>query len=247
MRIIFSAMVFVATAIAVIFVAPNAKEWVSIFHDKIVASPPDKSVGVVASLFTGVSIFLYIAISQNLKISKNITRYRWAELRLLQLGKMSSEEIITYHARYNWFSYAGLAFSTLLIITSLLVTDSSQVTADEEHSVIVFLSLALLGLSSIMLAIVDLFHTNSLSPLITAKKRFELIDSVIRIGGAAIILQVCAICVFLALINSWLSLLASFSALWLVMQFSLQRGVPLEDLKKERNLSDHELEEVRRA
>jgi hypothetical protein len=236
--------VFVATAFAVALLLPHSRSLMDLVYETFVASPPDKSVGVLVSIITSIAVFAYVAITQNIRFGREISRYRWAELKLVELGKMKIDEVMTYHARYNWFSYAGMSFSTLLIITSLLYTGSPT---DKDQTVIVFMALSLLGIASIILAVIDIFHTNSLSPLITIRKRFELINRVIILGGAAIVLQVCAISIFLSLINPWLSIFASVTAIYLIISFSLVRGVPPKALQAERQLTDDELHQVKKA
>jgi hypothetical protein len=230
----------------VLLLLPFSDELIGGLHSVFSADPPGGSVGLLVSLSGGVVIFGYVAVTQDRRQKDNIFRYRRAELKLLELKKMERQEILDYHAQYNWDTYAGLSFSVLLVIASLLFTLGNAIDTQEEE-VIVFVSLLLLAVSSVALMIVDLFHTNTLSPLITAKKRFELVVVTIKIGSAAIILQVCGISSFLALINSWLSVFVSLVAVVGIVFFSGCRGVPLAALKSERNLSDEDGEEIRDA
>jgi hypothetical protein len=201
--------------------------------------------GVLASISGAVMTTIFVLFTQNRRIPHFILRYRSAEERLIEFKKMQVEEIVRYHTEFNWDVYASMSVGALIIVVSVLYEKKDVLT--DQKGVVIFLSLLFLALSATLLAIVDMFHTNTLSPLITTHKRFQLVDLTLKIGSIAIVLQICAISSFVALINVWLSFLVSAASLWLVVFFAVRRGVSLDDLKRERNLTDREAEEIWRA
>ena len=229
------------------FVYPNITGIVARLYSVLVAAPPPKAAGFLASVVSAFVAFCYAAVTQNRKKKQHITRYRWAEEVLVERKHLTRDDILKYHAEYNWDAYAGISFSTLLVIVSLLFTFGRDTRYEHIDYLIVFCSLLLLAVSAIILAIVDMFHTNTLSPLVTSKKRFELIDTIIKLGSFAIVMQVCAITMFLSLLNAWLSIVVSVVSLALIVFFSRLRGIPLATLVEEHQLSEAEIEEVRRA
>jgi hypothetical protein len=236
-------VVFSVALALVYFVEPKLEGVATWLQMNVLASRPSASLGIAASIVASLVAFFYVLLSQNRKKSGHILRYRWAEQALIQLNRMTREEILAYHASYNWHAYAGLGFSTLFIIVPLFFTDQIKSTNTMDQ-VAIFIGLGLLGISTVILGITDLFHTNTLTPLIPSDKRFELIDAIIKLGGLALMLQVCAIGVFLSLINSWLSVATSFFSLWLTIFITERRGVPIASLQEERQLTEEEAARV---
>lgn len=209
----------------------------------LIQSKPSTSIGVLASLLGSVLGFCYIAATQNMRKRGHIRRYRGAELSLVEMGRMDQDEILEYHRSYNWYAYAGLGFQSVFVIVPLFFGDQIQKMSPADQTA-VFIGLAALGISTILLGIIDFFHTNTLTPLVTNRKRFELIDTILKIGGLSIFLQTTAVGVFLSLINSWLSVATSVIALWLMVFITERRGVPVDALAAERGLGEHELSRV---
>ena len=210
----------------------------------VFAQRPSPSWGIAASLVSSLLGFFYITVSQSRSKDGIIRRYRRAEELLIGFNKMKSEEILEYHRSYNWHAYAGLGFSTLFIIVPLFFT--GQITSQEPFDrLAIFLGLGLLGLATVILGIIDLFHTNTLTPLVTTDRRFALIDVILKLGGLALMLQICAVGVFLSLINSWLSVAMACLSLWLMIFITERRGVSIDMLAKERGLTDQEKAQLR--
>lgn len=205
---------------------------------------PPASWGIAASFVSSIIAYAYIYFSQNWRKKPGyIRRYRWAEQTLAGMGRMTRDEILQYHGSYNWHAYAGLGFTTLFIIVPLFITGQLKVT-DPLDELAIFLGLGLLGASTVILGMTDLFHTNTLTPLITSDRRFALMDIIIKLGGGALALQVCAVGIFLSLINSWLSIMTSALTLWLTIFITERRGVPIASLQKERELTDEQARQV---
>jgi hypothetical protein len=226
---------------------PLAPAILGYLHKVLVVAPPPKIAGFVASIVSAVVAFGYAAVTQNRKRRNYVTRYRWVEELLVEKNHLTREDILRYHAEYNWDVYAGISFSTLLVIVSLLFTFGKDARYEAIDYLIVFASMLLLAISAIVLAVVDMFHTNTLSPLVTCKKRFELVDIILKLGSLAIVMQVCAITIFLSLLNSWLSIAVAIVSLLLIVFFSRLRGIPLETLIAEFQLTEVERDEVGNA
>lgn len=197
--------------------------------------------GVLASLSGAVMTVVFVLLTQNRRVAKFILNYRSVEERLIAIKKMQIEEILRYHTEYNWDGYASMSVGALMVVVSILIDRGPP---HGERGAVIVLSILFLALSAILLAIVDMFHTNTLSPIITTRKRFQLIDLILKIGSIAIVLQICAISSFIALINVWLSFAASAVALWFVVFFAVRRGMSVEELKAERGLTDQQAKDI---
>jgi hypothetical protein len=230
-----------------LLIYPNLDTIVAGLYNVLVAGAPPKAAGFLASIVSAAVVFCYAAVTGNRRQKFRITRYRWVEELLVEKKHLTRDEILKYHAEYNWDVYAGISFSTLLVIVSLLFTIGESSKYTHIDFVIIFVSLLLLAVSAIILALVDMFHTNTLSPLVTSRKRFELVDVVIKLGSLAIVLQVCAITMFLSLVNPWLSIAVSVVSPAVIVFFSRLRSIPLDALTEEHNLTEEETDEVRRA
>lgn len=208
---------------------------------------PDKSVGLFVSLVTAVVTLLYPAVTQNRRRKRAVVRFRWAEQYLIEKQKMQTREILEYHAQHHWDVYAVASISALLIVVSVIFTSPGTENWPHDVWVIVDVSLFLLAISSIALAYVDLVHTNTLSPLVTTRKRFAMVNMIIIVGSISIAFQLSAISALLALISTWLSIVVSFVAITLSVYFTHLRAIPLQELQDQRKLSDDETEELRCA
>jgi hypothetical protein len=226
---------------------PNLDAIVTALYNVMVAGAPPKAAGFLASVVSAAVVICYSIITGNRKHKLRIMRYRWVEELLLEKKHLTRDDILKYHAEYNWDVYAGISFSTLLVIVSLLFTMGESSKYTHIDFVIIFVSLLLLAVSAVILALVDMFHTNTLSPLVTSRKRFELVDIVLKLGTFAIVLQVCAITMFLSLVNAWLSIAVAAVSPAVIVLFSRLRSIPLDALVEEHQLSQEETEEVRRA
>jgi len=156
---------------------------------------------------------------------------------------MDRNEILEYHRSYNWHAYAGLSFSTLFIVVPLFLDGKLTDRTPVEYFAIIF-GLALLAVATVILGVIDFVHTNTLTPLVTTKRRFQIIHWVIVFGGAALALQICAVGVFLSLINPWLSIVSTIVALGLMAFLSEVRAIPAADIQIERGLTDEQIEQV---
>jgi hypothetical protein len=230
-------LIVFAAAAGLVFVFNPFVVWLSKLPGSgVFAQRPSPSWGIAASLVSSLLGFAYIVISQNRAKAGMIRRYRRAEELLIGFGKMKAGDILEYHRSYNWHAYAGLGFSTLFIIVPLFFTDQIK-TTDPLEKIAILLGLGLLGFATVILGIIDLFHTNTLTPLVTTERRFALIDVILKFGGLALMLQICAAGVFLSLINSWLSVAMACLSLWLMIFITERRGVPIDQLVKEHGLT----------
>ncbi len=237
-------IVFAAAGAIFLLIYPNLDGIVAWLYGVLVTGAPPKAAGFLASVVSAFVVICYSIITGNRKHKLRIMRYRWVEELLLERKHFTRDDILKYHAEYNWDVYAGISFSTLLVIVSLLFTIGQSSKYTQVDFVIIFVSLLLLAVSAILLALVDMFHTNTLSPLVTSRKRFELVDIVIKFGSFAIVLQVCAITMFLSLVNPWLSIVVSTVSPAVIVLFSRLRSIPLDALVAEHQLNDEEAEEV---
>jgi hypothetical protein len=199
--------------------------------------------GVTVSIVSSILGFVYVAATQNRKQRGVIRAYRWAEAVLIYQGRMSENELLQYHRSYNWHAYAGLAFSTVFILVSLLFNEKYG----GLETAIIYIGLALLTIATLLLGIIDFVHTNTLTPLVTIDARFRIIHWVIVFGGLALFLQICAVGVFLSLITPWLSVVSSVTGIGLMIFITSVRGVPLNSIAIERNLESSELSDVANA
>jgi hypothetical protein len=212
------------------------------FIEQVATPGPSITFGVSVSVMGAIVVFLYTAVTQNIKTKNVLRSYRAAEQKLIDMGKMESREIVEYHRSYNWHSYAGLGFSTLFIIIALFLEGRLGERAGTELAVIT-LGLALISAATVILGVVDLVHTNTLTPLVTVDRRFAIINVIIVLGGFALSLQICAVGVFLSLINSWLSVFTTGVMLILMITLTQMRGIPVKSLHTERSLT---LDEIKR-
>jgi len=233
---------FSATLLAAWWATPFFADFVGWIRE-MAGTAPATSFGVSVSVIGSLVVFVYTALTQNMRAKGVVRSYRRAEEELMNLNKMSPQEILDYHRSYNWHSYAGLGFSTLFIIVALFIEGRLGAGSGFDFAVIVF-GLALVACAAVILGIVDLVHTNTLTPLVTVDKRFELINILIILGGLALSLKICAVGVFLALINSWLSVLTTAVMIILMISLTRMRGIPIQSLRYERDLTDHDVQRV---
>jgi hypothetical protein len=203
------------------------------------------AMGIIVSILASIIAFAYVTITQNRHTQGVVRTYRWAEMALIKLERMKHSEILEYHRSYNWHAYAGLGFSAVFIVVPLLLDD--KINNNLNNSVQYFallLGLGLMAVSTVILGIVDLVHTNTLTPLMTSKRRFRIIYWVLVLGGAALAMQICAVGVLVSIFSGWLSVLSSLVALTLMVFMAELRGVPLAELEAERQLTKKEAQIV---
>lgn len=229
-------VIFVLAAALVLVCHPLVVWLPKLAQSGLFAQRPSPSLGITASLVSSFLGFFYIVVSQNRTKPGVIRRYRRAEELMIGFKKMKAGDILEYHRSYNWHAYAGLGFSTLFIIVPLFFTDQIK-TTDPFDKLAIFLGLGLLGFATVILGIIDLFHTNTLTPLVTTERRFVLIDVILKLGGLALMFQIAAVGVFLSLINSWLSVAMACLSLWLMIFITERRGVPIDQLVEEHELT----------
>lgn len=234
-RLRYVAIFVVAAGLMIIF-HPVVVWLPKLAQSGLFAQRPSASWGIAASLVSSLLGFFYIVFSQNRAKAGMVRRYRQAEKLMMGFGKINAEQILDYHRSYNWHAYAGLGFSTLFIIVPLFFTDQIK-TTDPFDNLAILLGLGLLGFATVILGITDLFHTNTLTPLVTTERRFALIDVILKLGGLALMLQISAVGVFLSLINSWLSVAMACLSLWLMIFITERRGVPIDQLVAEHGLT----------
>jgi hypothetical protein len=234
------------------YYSDRAVAWI---YRTFIENPPPTSTGLAVSIVTTFIGLIYVLVTQNRTRRGLVRRYRWGELWLMDLerkrmlqGAPSPDggfrrEMLTYHSSYRWYSYADFGFLSVVLIVVLFAPDRFK-TMQVAEQVAVFLALALLGVSTIILGFTDMVHTNTLSPLVTSKRRMTLVAIFVMLGGVSFLLQVCAVSLFLALINPWLSLFSSVTAVAIMILMTEMRGVPILELKEERDLSETEMREL---
>lgn len=217
--------------------------WLEVFAENVQLMQSTSNLspawGIGVSVIGSAMAFLYVLITQNRPQKDTVRAYRWAEKMLIQMGKIEHKEILEYHRSYNWHAYAGLGFSTLFIIVPLFLDGKVSGRPAIEYFAIV-LGLGLLAVATIILGIIDLVHTNTLTPLVTTNERFRIVHWILVLGGLALALQICAVGVFLSLISSWLSVVSTVVAVTLLVVLTELRGVPLSSLRDDRKLTDQE-------
>lgn len=224
-------------------------------YAKLIASPPPTSTGLAVSIIATLIGLVYVLSTQNRTKPGFVRRYRWAELELMKLDAEKSkhgegtgfrQDMLSYHSKFHWYSYAGLGFQSVFLIVVLFGPEKLRV-MPQANQVGVFLGLALLGISTVIFGFTDFFHTNTLSPLVTSKRRMHLIAIIVMLGGVSYLLQICAVGIFLALINPWLSLFTSIVGVALMILITEMRGVPVEELQDELDLDEGQMKRVREA
>ena len=92
--------------------------------------------------------------------------------------------------------YAGLSFSALFIIVPLFLDGKLTDRTPVEYFAIIF-GLGPLAVAKVILGVVDFVHANTLTPLVTTKRQFQILHWAIILGAAALSLQICAVGVIL--------------------------------------------------
>jgi hypothetical protein len=253
---IFLGLVLIAVVVmSMLYSAEYSDRIAAWIYDKFVAAPPPASTGLAVSVVTTFLGLVYVLVTQNRTKRGLVRRYRWAEQTLMELdrertlrgasrqGEGFRRDMLNYHSSFHWYSYAGLGFQSVFLIVVLF---DPQKLSSMPHvkQVGVFLGLALLGISTVIFGFTDFFHTNTLSPLVTTKRRMVLISIIVMLGGFSYLLQICSVGIFLALINPWLSLFSSLTGVALMILITEMRGVPILELKEERDLSEDEMLKV---
>lgn len=227
-------------------------------YDKLVVSPPPTSTGLAVSVITILIGLVYVLATQNRTKQGMVRRYRWAELKLMELeidklkqgetltGDSFRQDMVRYHGQFHWNTYAALGFQSVSLIVVLSAAEKIRAMLPVDQ-VGVFLGMALLGISTVVFGLTDFFHTNTLSPLVTSKRRMLLINVIVMLGGFSYLLQICSVGIFLALMNPWLSFITSITGLGLMVLITELRGVPINELEEERQLSEGEKAEVMNA
>ena len=211
------------------------------FWAALINHPPHPYWGMGAALIAGYIIVVYVYVSQNSPRRKTVSRYAKAEYTMIESKHMSKESLIEYHTNIDWRTYASLSFSTLFIVVSFIVQNGVDPQLSMEEDMIYFVSVLLLASSAICLTAADMVHTNSLSPIVPLKKRFQLINLVVVLGGVAFIMQGAAVQIFLSLMNTWISIFGA--ALGLVLNFIVikSRSFTLAALAEEFGVDDDEM------
>ena len=211
---------------------------------------PHPYVGMTIALASSWLTASFVYFAQNRPIRTKINRYARAEIRLMELGKISKESILEYHSHFSWGAYASLGFSTVFIVASLLLQgpfeyhirgiEPSTDQAASVREVIVFVSLALSLISAIIFATVDIVHTNSLSPLLPAGKRFDMVNKTILFAGAAFMIQIAAVNIFITLMSTWLSIIGATLSIVIYLILMRSRNIKLQALIEEFELNETE-------
>ncbi len=252
-------IIFLCIVMAAMFYsAEYSDRAVTWLYNKLVASPPSTSTGLAVSLITCLIGLVYVVVTQKRTKQDFVRRYAAAELWLLKRdaerlkqGKIKAgdsfrREMLSYHSHFHWNTYAALGFQSVSLIVVLSAIDKIRV-MPQANQVGIFLGIAFLGVSTVLFGFTDFFHTNTLSPLITSKRRMFLINIIVMLGGFSYVLQICSAGMFLSLMNPWLSFITSVTGLALMMLITEVRGVPIEELQHEQHLSEGEKNELMNA
>lgn len=186
-------------------------------------------VGVAAAFIAAWSTVVFTAFNQNRDSRAKVRKYRAAEESLVKDERIDPGDMVRYHSNYKWHTYGSISFSTLFIIVSVIVTGDSY---SIEENVVIGLSIFLLMLSAFVLAAIDLMHTNTLSPLVPDRKRFELVNTSIVLGGFAVVLQIAAVISFVALFSVPASVGGAIAFFLLNVWITRIRAIPREELKE---------------
>jgi len=185
-------------------------------------------IGVMAALVAAWSTVVFTAFNQNRDSRTKVRKYRAAEESLVGSDKINVGDLIQYHSNYKWHAYGSISFSTLFIIVSVIVAGDNY---SMEENVVIGLSIFLLMLSAFILAAIDLMHTNTLSPLVPIRKRFELVNMSVVLGGFAVVLQIAAVISFVALFSVPASVGGAIAFFVLNVWVTRIRAIPRDDLE----------------
>ncbi len=241
-----SAMIIILLPLAIGFLLHDKFDLIVNF---LYNNEPHPYCGMTLALASSWLTASFIYLAQNRPIGSKINRYARAEKKLLELGKISKEAILQYHSNFSWGAYASLGFSTVFIVATLILqpslpgvqeNDTSTTQVASVTDVIVFVSLALLLVSAIILATVDVVHTNSLSPLLPTSKRFDMVNKTIVFAGIAFMMQIAAVNIFITLISTWLSIIGATLSIFIYWILMRSRNIKLQALVEEFELNETE-------
>lgn len=131
---------------------------------------------------------------------RRINVYRPYELKLLEQGRLDLKDVLEYHSQYHWGAYAATAVGMVLLAVTILLTSDFRLT--EAQTLIQYIAIGSMTVATIILCWADLVHTNSQTPIIPIKKRFDLIDISVRFGTLGAMIMILSILFFVAMISA---------------------------------------------
>lgn len=155
-------------------------------------------------VITFVLLIGVILLHQVLLGGKHVGTYRTYEQELLRRGDYPLQALLDYHSLYHWGDYAAVTLGMVLVSVTLITVDGDKLTGAmlEVQLIAIFTMIA----AAVLLVFADLMHTNTQTPIIPLRSRFDLIDWSVRLGTMGTLVTVLAALFFVAIIDTWLTL-----------------------------------------
>jgi hypothetical protein len=186
-----------------------------------------KWMGLIWILASLVVFALMPLLTKKVFSKEYVMVYRPYEHKLLQIGRLKLQDMKEYHGLYHWGDYGAISSSIVpLIIVTLL---SAREKFDSTEIKIIAIICFLLVLSVLSLIWADLVHTNSQTPIIPIKKRFELIDLSVVFGTFGTMSLVLSTIAFLTLMNLWLVIFGSIMYVGIMAYTINKRRIPKKE------------------
>ncbi len=201
--------------------------------------PP--SSGILIAIISGISVVIFVLYEQNRARERYITSYRKAEeyLILTKNKKFNFESLMCYHRSYNWSLYAGVFLSAALLAAAF----SYDIDYYEARN-LAFVSCSAMAVGGTIIAVVELVHTNTLTPLVPVNSRFRIVNWCIILGGFGVTVSICAVICFIAILSPFASLAAGISFFVVIFLLTRQRAIPIDEISEAFNLNPDQIAEL---
>ena len=173
-------------------------------------------------------VLLLVVLFQRSRAHGQITVYRPYERALLDSGKLELDDLLSYHGQYTWGNYAAVTIGMVLLTVTLLALEADNLDAIE--TTIQNFAVFCMTAAAIMLSYADLMHTNTQTPIIPIKKRFELIDTSVRFGTLGTMITILAVLFFVAMISLPATAFSCVVFVAVLLWVQRQRSIPKDEL-----------------
>ncbi len=197
--------------------------------------------GVWIGVFSGIIVILFVLIEQNRPRKNYITSYRKAEEYFIYTknNNFDFNSLMCYHREYNWSLYAGIFISAALLAAAF----SYNIDYVKARN-LAFVSCTSMAVGGALIAVVELVHTNTLTPLVPTPSRFRIVNLCIIFGGFGVTLSICAVISFIAILSPLASLIAGFSFIAVIIFLTGQRVLLKEEIVNAFGLNDSQWTEL---
>lgn len=171
---------------------------------------------------------LAVVALQSKRARSRVVVYRHYERALLDGGHLKLEDLLNYHSQYSWGNYAAVTIGMVLLTVTLLALEADSLDAIE--TTIQNFAVFCMTAAAIMLSYADLMHTNTQTPIIPIKTRFELIDTSVRFGTLGTMITILAVLFFVAMISLPATAFACAVFVAVLLWVQSQRSIPKDEL-----------------